>query len=97
MILAMARAFDEAVRSLVQSHSQDGVVRAQESATTTKPALVRFRIVCPMSFSDHVSVRSADTYADFLMPHLEEDSLVLDCGTAEGAIAVGIASRVPKG
>lgn len=57
----------------------------------------RVDIVVAMSFGEQLSSRSADVYADFLLPGLEADSLVLDCGTGEGAIAVGIALHVRSG
>ena len=50
-----------------------------------------------MSFEDQMSARSASVYADFLLPHLSEESILLDCGTGSGAIAVGLSSSVPKG
>ncbi len=50
-----------------------------------------------MSFEDQMSARSASVYADFLLPHLSEESILLDCGTGSGTIAVGLSSSVPKG
>jgi ubiquinone/menaquinone biosynthesis C-methylase UbiE len=43
------------------------------------------------------SRRSADVYADFLIPHLRPGAIVLDCGCGTGTITVGLATAVPKG
>lgn len=50
-----------------------------------------------MSFEEKLSARSACVYADFLEPHLREDSVLLDCGTGSGTIAVGLSSLVSGG
>jgi ubiquinone/menaquinone biosynthesis C-methylase UbiE len=42
-------------------------------------------------FETYLRERSAADYADFLLPHLNDDSIVLDIGCGEGAIAIGLA------
>jgi len=44
-----------------------------------------------------LKARSADTYADFLLPFLRPDMTVLDCGCGTGTIALGFAQAVPTG
>lgn len=46
-----------------------------------------------MSFEDLLVSRSADVYADFLLPHLSGDELLLDVGCGPGSITVGLASK----
>jgi SAM-dependent methyltransferase len=41
--------------------------------------------------------RGADVYAGFLLPHLQPDMVVLDCGCGEATIAMGLAEAVPAG
>jgi len=50
-----------------------------------------------VSFQDQIRARSADVYADFLAPHLSEETRLLDCGTGSGTIAIGLCSHVPRG
>ena len=42
-------------------------------------------------------LRGADVYADFLIPHLRADAMVLDCGCGTGTITLGLAEAVPEG
>jgi SAM-dependent methyltransferase len=44
-----------------------------------------------------IKSRSADIYAGFLLPHLQPDMVVLDCGCGEATIAMGLAEAVPAG
>ena len=41
--------------------------------------------------------RGADVDADFLIPHLRPDAMVLDCGCGTGTITLGLAEAVPEG
>jgi SAM-dependent methyltransferase len=41
--------------------------------------------------------RSADTYADFLLPHLQPDMIVLDLGCGQATISIGLSETVPNG
>ena len=50
-----------------------------------------------MSFEDDLLQRSAETYADFLAPHIENDSRVLDCGCGSGSISVGLGELARHG
>lgn len=50
-----------------------------------------------MTFEVELQMRSAEVYADFLLPLLTESSNVLDCGTGSGSIAVGLASHLSNG
>ncbi|MFL5798303.1 MAG: class I SAM-dependent methyltransferase [Actinomycetota bacterium] len=45
------------------------------------------------SFGESMRVRSADNHADFLLPLLRKDFLVLDVGCGEGTITVVMAER----
>jgi SAM-dependent methyltransferase len=47
-----------------------------------------------MSFPKDIEHRSASAYADFLLPHLRADAVLLDCGCGSGSITVGLASSV---
>lgn len=47
-----------------------------------------------MSFQDTLANRSAAIYADFLVPHLTENTRLLDCGCGSGSITVGLAGSV---
>jgi ubiquinone/menaquinone biosynthesis C-methylase UbiE len=51
----------------------------------------------PMAVERALEARSAEVYAGFLLPHLRPDTVVLDCGCGEGAIAMGLAEAVPAG
>jgi len=44
-----------------------------------------------------LAVRSAAVYADFLLPHLRADMIVLDLGCGQAAISMGVAELVPHG
>ena len=44
-----------------------------------------------------IKLRAADVYADFLIPHLRPDAMVLDCGCGTGTITLGLAESVPEG
>jgi ubiquinone/menaquinone biosynthesis C-methylase UbiE len=44
-----------------------------------------------------VKARGVDTYADFLLPFLRPNMMVLDCGCGQGTIALGLAQAVPTG
>jgi methylase of polypeptide subunit release factors len=44
-----------------------------------------------------VKARGVDTYADFLLPFLRPNMMVLDCGCGKGTIALGLAQAVPTG
>jgi ubiquinone/menaquinone biosynthesis C-methylase UbiE len=45
-------------------------------------------------FEASLEARSAGDYADFLLPHLEDDSRLLDVGCGHGTITLGLADRV---
>jgi ubiquinone/menaquinone biosynthesis C-methylase UbiE len=49
-----------------------------------------------MSFQDTLASRSAAVYADFLIPHLTENTRLLDCGCGSGSITVGLAASVRR-
>ena len=49
-----------------------------------------------MSFAAKLALRSADVYADFLMPYVTGASHVLDVGCGSGTIAIGLAQRVGR-
>jgi len=44
-----------------------------------------------------IKLRGSDVYADFLIPHLRSDAMVLDCGCGTGTITLGLAEAVPGG
>ena len=44
-----------------------------------------------------ITARSATAYADFLLPHLQPNMVVLDCGCGSAAISIGLAEAVPAG
>jgi ubiquinone/menaquinone biosynthesis C-methylase UbiE len=44
-----------------------------------------------VSFEKSLRDRNAADYADFLLPHLSDDSLVLDVGCGQGTITLGLA------
>lgn len=45
-----------------------------------------------MAFEALVNSRSATVYADFLLPHLDGESHLLDLGCGDGAISIGLAA-----
>jgi len=49
-----------------------------------------------MSFAAKLALRSADVYADFLMPYVTGASHVLDVGCGSGTISIGLAQRVGR-
>ena len=49
-----------------------------------------------MSFEHRIAQRSADVYADFLIPHLTPGTHLLDVGCGSGTISLGLASRVGR-
>jgi ubiquinone/menaquinone biosynthesis C-methylase UbiE len=46
------------------------------------------------AFEAYLKVRNAGDYADFLLPHLDDDFRLLDVGCGEGNIALGLAETV---
>jgi SAM-dependent methyltransferase len=44
-----------------------------------------------------IAARGAAVYADFLLPHLRADMIVLDLGCGQATISMGIAETVPNG
>jgi SAM-dependent methyltransferase len=44
-----------------------------------------------------ITTRSADVYAEFLLPHLQPDTVILDCGCGKATIAIGLSQAVPAG
>ena len=48
------------------------------------------------AFEDQMAARDVGTYADFLLPYLGPDSHVLDLGCGDGALSVGLASKVGR-
>ena len=44
-----------------------------------------------------IRARSAAVYADFLLPHLQSDMIVLDLGCGRATISIGIAETAPNG
>jgi SAM-dependent methyltransferase len=44
-----------------------------------------------------IRARGAAIYADFLLPHLKSDMIVLDLGCGRATISIGIAETVPNG
>ena len=49
------------------------------------------------AFESQLAQRSAAVQADFLLPHLEVGSRVLDCGCGPGTITLGLADAVAPG
>ena len=49
-----------------------------------------------MSFTTDLAERNADTYVDFLIPHLSADQRLLDIGCGSGTISLGVAGRVGR-
>lgn len=49
-----------------------------------------------MTEDEFLASRSADDYADFLMPHLATDGHLLDVGCGNGALALGLANRTGR-
>jgi ubiquinone/menaquinone biosynthesis C-methylase UbiE len=47
-----------------------------------------------VSFEDRIAQRSAEVYADFLIPHLTPDTDLLDVGCGPGTISLGLAPHV---
>lgn len=50
-----------------------------------------------MAFEQYLDSRPVAIFADFFTQHLVSDDRVLDCGSGEGAITVGLAQCVPRG
>lgn len=46
-----------------------------------------------MAFASEIRARSADDYADFLIPHLNDQTAILDAGCGKGTISIGLAER----
>ena len=46
------------------------------------------------AFEAYLEVRNAGDYADFLLPHLDDDFRLLDVGCGEGPIALGLTETV---
>ena len=46
------------------------------------------------AFEAYLKVRNAGDYADFLLPHVDDDFRLLDVGCGEGTIALGLADKV---
>jgi ubiquinone/menaquinone biosynthesis C-methylase UbiE len=44
-----------------------------------------------------IAARSAALYADFLLPHLRPDMVLLDCGCGQATISIGLAEAVAAG
>ena len=44
-----------------------------------------------MAFEEQLAARPAEVYADFLLPHLERDSHLLDVGCGDGALSISLA------
>jgi ubiquinone/menaquinone biosynthesis C-methylase UbiE len=44
-----------------------------------------------------IAARGSAVYADFLLPHLRADMMVLDLGCGQATISIGIAEAVPNG
>jgi ubiquinone/menaquinone biosynthesis C-methylase UbiE len=49
-----------------------------------------------MTFEEQLTTRSAAVYADFLMPHLRSDTMLIDVGCGQGSISVGLAPQVGR-
>ena len=47
-----------------------------------------------MTFEEQLTTRTAAVYADFLVPHLRADAMLLDVGCGGGSISVGLAPKV---
>ena len=47
-------------------------------------------------FQDLLRRRSAGEYAAFLLPHLRDGVVLLDCGCGPGSITYGLAERLPR-
>ena len=48
-------------------------------------------------FETAIKRRGAKVYAGFLLPHLQPDMIVLDCGCGEATISLGLAEAVAEG
>jgi cyclopropane fatty-acyl-phospholipid synthase-like methyltransferase len=53
--------------------------------------------VSETAFEQELAARSAEVYADFLLPHLDRHSHLLDVGCGDGALAVGRGSECEEG
>ncbi len=49
------------------------------------------------TFHAAIAARGADTYAAFLLSHLQPDMVVLDCGCGSASITIGLAEVVSSG
>jgi len=50
-------------------------------------------IILVMSFTSDMKERSAAEYADFLLPHLDTQMVVLDAGCGTGTLSIGLAEH----
>jgi SAM-dependent methyltransferase len=48
------------------------------------------------SFEDRMAARDPGRYADFLLPHLDADTHLLDLGCGDGALTVGLAATAGR-
>ena len=48
------------------------------------------------TFEDRMAARDPGRYADFLLPHLDADTHLLDLGCGDGALTVGLAATAGR-